>query len=122
VGRTGRRAEAVPPNPEGMDGGSRIPGARIQFGRVVCGDVAAGLRREWLVTNGLGAYASGTLAGPNTRRYHGLLVAALPPAGRTMMVAGLVEWATYDAARYPPTCATSSYAARGRWTSRSRRW
>ena len=35
-------------------------------------------RREWLVTNGLGGYASGTVAGVVTRRYHGLLVASLP--------------------------------------------
>ena len=42
--------------------------------------------REWLVTNGLGGYASGTVAGVHTRRYHGLLVAALPnPHGRVMM-------------------------------------
>ena len=33
----------------------------VDFGREVCGDLAAGLRREWLVTNGLGGYASGTL-------------------------------------------------------------
>jgi len=46
--------------------------------------------REWLVTNGLGGYASGTLSGCNTRRYHGLLVAALrPPVERTVMVAKL---------------------------------
>ncbi|KPV48423.1 hypothetical protein SE17_38155, partial [Kouleothrix aurantiaca] len=57
----------------------------VAFGREVCGDLLAGLRREWLVTNGLGGYASGTLAGPNTRRYHGLLVAALePPVARTV--------------------------------------
>src|SRR5205814_7760156 len=50
-------------------------------------------RREWLVTNGMGGYASGTLAGVNTRRYHGLLVAALPnPLGRTMMFNQLIEW------------------------------
>jgi predicted glycogen debranching enzyme len=43
--------------------------------------------REWLVTNGLGGYASGTVGGVATRRYHGLLVAALPaPLGRTMML------------------------------------
>ena len=43
--------------------------------------------REWLVTNGLGGYASGTLAGVVTRRYHGLLVAALPaPVGRMVML------------------------------------
>ena len=42
--------------------------------------------REWLVSNGLGGYASGTVAGVNTRRYHGMLVAALPnPHGRVMM-------------------------------------
>ena len=41
------------------------------------------LTREWLVTNGLGGYASGTVAGVATRRYHGLLIAALPaPLGR----------------------------------------
>src|SRR5688500_20312381 len=41
---------------------------------------------EWLVTNGLGGYASGTVSGALTRRYHGLLIAALPrPFGRTMM-------------------------------------
>jgi len=49
-------------------------------------------RREWLVTNGLGGYASGTLAGPPTRRYHSLLVAALPaPLGRLALVARLDE-------------------------------
>jgi predicted glycogen debranching enzyme len=48
--------------------------------------------REWLVTNGLGGYASGTLAGVPTRRYHGLLIAALPnPLGRTMMLNQLSE-------------------------------
>ena len=36
------------------------------------------LLREWLVTNGLGGYATGTLCGVPTRRYHGLLIAALP--------------------------------------------
>jgi predicted glycogen debranching enzyme len=74
----------------------------ISFGREICGDLATGLRREWLVTNGLGGYASGTLAGVNTRRYHGLLVAAFtPPVGRTVLVGGLVEWAGYGGRRYP---------------------
>jgi len=44
------------------------------------------LNREWLVTNGLGGYSSGTVSGAVTRRYHGLLVAALPtPLGRVVM-------------------------------------
>jgi predicted glycogen debranching enzyme len=56
------------------------------------GDPAPLLDREWLVTNGLGGYASGTLAGVATRRYHGLLVAALPnPHGRTVMLNHLTE-------------------------------
>src|SRR5688572_21502043 len=57
--------------------------------------VAAGERpprREWLVTNGLGGYAAGTIAGVLTRRYHGLLVASLPaPLGRMVMLSHLLE-------------------------------
>src|SRR5438876_7982610 len=59
--------------------------------------------REWLVTNGLGGYASGTVAGVATRRYHGLLIAALPaPLGRTVMlnhlseVLRLPQWITFE--------------------------
>ena len=49
-------------------------------------------RREWLVTNGLGGYASGTVVGVLTRRYHGLLVAALPaPLGRMVLLNHLLE-------------------------------
>jgi predicted glycogen debranching enzyme len=48
--------------------------------------------REWLATNGLGGYASGTACGANTRRYHGLLVAALePPGQRTVLLSRLDE-------------------------------
>ena len=51
------------------------------------------LTREWLVTNGLGGYASGTIGGACTRRFHGKLVAALPaPLGRTMMLNHLEEF------------------------------
>jgi predicted glycogen debranching enzyme len=50
------------------------------------------LSREWLVTNGLGGYASGTVAGAPTRRFHGLLIAALPgPLGRVCMLNHLAE-------------------------------
>jgi predicted glycogen debranching enzyme len=56
------------------------------------GALEAGLNCEWLVTNGLGGYASGTLSGVITRRYHGYLIAALPaPFGRVMMLNDLVE-------------------------------
>src|ERR1700760_2497446 len=51
------------------------------------------LRREWLLTNGLGGYASGTISGMVSRRYHGLLVAALPaPLGRVVMLNHLSEF------------------------------
>ncbi len=50
------------------------------------------LTREWLVTNGLGGYASGTIGGAVTRRFHGKLIAALPaPRGRFMMLNHLEE-------------------------------
>jgi len=55
-------------------------------------DVETLLRREWLVANGLGGFASGTVAGACTRKYHGLLVAALPvPQGRVVMLTNLLE-------------------------------
>jgi predicted glycogen debranching enzyme len=76
--------------------------AEVQFGREVCGDLRAAEEREWLVTNGLGGFASSTVAGTATRRYHGLLFAALrPPAARTLLVAGLDETATYLDRQYP---------------------
>ncbi len=55
--------------------------------------LASLLEREWLVTNGLGGYASGTISGAATRRYHGLLISAEPnPTGRVMMVNHLWEY------------------------------
>jgi predicted glycogen debranching enzyme len=55
-------------------------------------DPEALVTREWLFTNGLGGYASGTVSGVITRRYHGLLIAALPaPRGRTVMLSHLAE-------------------------------
>src|SRR6476659_876742 len=51
------------------------------------------LNREWLVTNGLGGYASGTVSGAVTRKYHGVLVAALPaPLGRVVMWSHVFEF------------------------------
>src|ERR1700722_12841049 len=68
----------------------------VDFGREICGDPRAAESREWLVTNGIGGYAFGTIAGLDTRCYHGLLVAALePPLGRTLLVAKIEETARY---------------------------
>ncbi|MEH2254627.1 amylo-alpha-1,6-glucosidase [Nostoc sp.] len=73
----------------------------IEFGRETCGNLGIAESREWLVTNGIGGYASGTVAGLLTRRYHGLLVAALkPPLGRTLLLAKLDETVLYDTRSY----------------------
>jgi predicted glycogen debranching enzyme len=64
----------------------------MHFGREITGDFDSASRREWLVTNGLGGWASGTVSGANTRRYHGLFVPALkPPLGRTVFVSKFNE-------------------------------
>src|SRR5689334_13648337 len=55
------------------------------------------LTREWLLTNGRGGFASGTPLGVNTRRYHGLLVAAArPPLERWMLLSNVLEKVTID--------------------------
>jgi predicted glycogen debranching enzyme len=81
----------------------------IQFKQEICGNLDAALRREWLETNGLGGFSSSTIIGLNTRRYHGLLVAATkPPVGRVVLLSKLEETLFIDgqpfdfsANRYP---------------------
>ncbi|HOS94389.1 MAG TPA: amylo-alpha-1,6-glucosidase [Armatimonadota bacterium] len=64
----------------------------LRFASEVCADLHELTRREWLVANGIGGYASSTLCFLNTRRYHGMLVAALqPPVARTVLVAKCEE-------------------------------
>jgi predicted glycogen debranching enzyme len=64
----------------------------LYVGRDICNNLEAGLSHEWLVTNGLGGYASGSILGATTRSYHGLLVAALrPPVERTVLVTKIDE-------------------------------
>ena len=63
-----------------------------RFGSDAYADFETGIKREWIVTNGLGGYASSTIIGANTRTYHGLLVAALtPPVRRMVMLSSLDE-------------------------------
>ena len=69
----------------------------IRFGRDVCDNLNEASRREWLETNGLGGFASSTIIGLNTRRYHGLLVAATkPPIGRYLLLSKLEETLLFD--------------------------
>ena len=64
----------------------------IEFDRPVCGDLGEASSREWLETNGIGGFASSTIIGLNTRRYHALLTAAIkPPLGRVVLLSKLEE-------------------------------
>ena len=68
---------------------SRLPQAipHCVLGRDITNHWESASRREWLVTNGIGGFAAGTVAGANTRRYHGVLVASFkPPVERTVLV------------------------------------
>src|SRR5665213_2675151 len=74
----------------------------LELDRTLCGDLALAEAREWIVTNGLGGFAAGTVAGTLTRRYHGLLFAArTPPVGRTLLCAKIDAEVEYDGATYP---------------------
>jgi glycogen debranching enzyme len=73
---------------EAVLGQHRAGDAILTLGRDTCGNWNDASRYEWLVTNGLGGFACGTVAGANTRRYHGFLVASLKaPVERTLLVA-----------------------------------
>src|ERR1700737_276217 len=64
----------------------------LAVGPDICTNVQTGLDHEWLVTNGLGGYAAGSIVGATTRSYHGLLVAALrPPVERVVLVTKIDE-------------------------------
>ena len=68
----------------------------------VCRDYARSSRLEWLLTSGTGGFAMGTVAGSNTRRYHGLLVASLrPPVDRVVTLARLEETALFPQGAVP---------------------
>src|SRR5204863_8945588 len=73
---------------------------RINLTQAGAEEIRQLLRTEWLVTNGLGGYASGTISGSVTWRYHGLLIAALPaPFGRTVMLNHLAEYLRFPDGR-----------------------
>ncbi len=73
----------------------------ISFDADACRQLDTATQREWLETNGLGGFASSTITGLNTRRYHGLLVAAVrPPTGRVVLLSKLEETLIIDGQRF----------------------
>src|SRR5574341_2141665 len=77
----------------------------ISFDQSITQDFDAAIRREWLETNGLGGWASSTITGAHTRRYHGLLVAATrPPVGRMVLLSKLDETIALDGRRFELSC------------------
>ena len=73
--------------------------------QTVCRNLELASRREWLETNGIGGFASSTITGMNTRRYHGLLVAATkPPVGRMVLLSKLEETLIIDGRRVELSC------------------
>ncbi len=73
----------------------------LSFDKKVCTDFEAASSREWLETNGIGGFASGTISGANTRRYHGLLTAATrPPLGRVTVLSKFEEILELDGIQF----------------------
>lgn len=80
---------------------STLPSLPV-LGAEICADDTQAFTREWLVTNGLGGYASGTVGGAPTSRYHGHLIAALkPPVERTLLVGVIEDNAAYLGQAWP---------------------
>jgi predicted glycogen debranching enzyme len=77
------------------------PDNRIQIDSLTCADLPEASSREWLETNGIGGFASSTIIGLNSRRYHSLLTAATkPPVGRVVLLSKLEETLVIDAGRF----------------------
>ncbi|CAN5459603.1 amylo-alpha-1,6-glucosidase [soil metagenome] len=73
----------------------------IKFSADICTDFGSASSREWLETNTIGGFASSTISGVHTRRYHGLLLAATaPPLGRLVLLSKFKETLTIDDNRY----------------------
>ena len=73
----------------------------VTLNKDICSNLTPAESREWLITNGIGGYGAGTISGLLTRRYHGLLIAALkPPTQRTLMLTKLNETVAYNNLNY----------------------
>src|SRR6187399_1000489 len=79
----------------------KLEQSRIVIDKMTGRDYFKSSRLEWLETNGLGSFASGTVSGANTRRYHGLLVASLhPPVDRFVTLSKVEETFLHNNQRF----------------------
>ena len=87
------------------------------FGKSYWKSTEQGIQREWLLTNGIGGFASGTMIGMNARRYHGLLVASLlPPVERFLIVSAIHEAIVTEAGEaYLHAFQTPDFTAHGEY-------
>lgn len=106
----GRRARTGLTSGKGLSAGAPPGGEEVRrvpslaFDGALCADLSVAESREWVVANGLGGFAAGTLAGTLTRRYHGLLFAArTPPVGRVLLCPKIDAEAGYDGTTYALT-------------------
>jgi len=77
----------------------------IELDAAICSRFESAVSREWIETNGIGGYASSSVSGANTRRYHGLLVAATrPPLGRVVLLAKFEETISIDGEIFEMSC------------------
>jgi hypothetical protein len=84
-------------SPAAHDAAAAVGGGAAAFHVSTGGRLDPWVQREWLLTNGLGAFASSSIVGCNTRRYHGLLCAAtVPPVGRVLALSRLGETVYLD--------------------------
>lgn len=91
-----------------VDHRAAFESVQVRLDARICGDLTRASKKEWLVTNGLGGYAMSTIAGLNTRRHHGLLVAATrPPVGRAVVLSKMDE--TLDLPAGPLALDTNFY-------------
>src|SRR3954452_3278787 len=87
----------LPPMPSAPAPPATSPTTSPMYSIDTNGQLEPHLHQEWLLTNGLGGFASSSVIGCNTRRYHGVLVAAtLPPVGRVMALNRIGEFFKYD--------------------------
>lgn len=88
----GSQARPVAKPGPALDVRATFAPVQVRFDAKICRDLTRSSKKEWLLTNGLGGYAMSTISGLNTRRWHGLLVAAMrPPAGRVVVLSKMEE-------------------------------